>query len=154
VIVPYSYQGQWCDEQRTSHLTVVVILPSGVGEEDVESMRVEDDGTVLVITMKMPKTASNAKILFSNYIKSEKLDARKQREIAAITDALGEMKTDDKKTLGAVARIPLDIEVQDLIMNVDGVLGGDSAKCLIITLSAPEAAFGAVKIGGFEFVEE
>ena len=150
VFVPMYFQKKWPDRHGTIHLTVVVNLPSGVSETEIEDYKVVDSGNTLKLALKWPECMCNADILFSQELKNPKIKDRKRREHTAISDALIEMRESDVKPIVSVARIPLDFEVTSVIKEIAAMAHKNGTKALIFTLSAPQSAFNGFKIGKFK----
>ena len=53
---PLFLQSVWEDAETTLHLSIIVLLPSGVGEEDLQDYKVEDEGRTLVIVVSWPNS--------------------------------------------------------------------------------------------------
>jgi len=49
----------WEDAETTQHLSVIVLLNSGMGETDLEDYKVEDEGRTLVIVVSWPSLTSD-----------------------------------------------------------------------------------------------
>ena len=79
VLVPMYFQKKWPDKNGTIHLTVVVNLPSGVGEDDIDVIHVENAGNVLVLSLKWPECMCNADILFSQELRKPNIEDSKRR---------------------------------------------------------------------------
>ena len=51
---PLYLQSSWDDADTTQHLSVIVLLPSGIGEDDLLDYKVEDEGRTLVVVVAWP----------------------------------------------------------------------------------------------------
>ena len=56
---PLFLQSVWEDAETNQHLSVIVLLPSGVGETDLQDYKVEDEGRTLVIVVSWPSLTSD-----------------------------------------------------------------------------------------------
>jgi len=51
---PLYLQSTWEDTETTHYLSVIVLLPGGVSEQDLLDYKVEDEGRTLVVVVAWP----------------------------------------------------------------------------------------------------
>ena len=146
VFKPLYLLAEW-DElgNKTKHVTVAIVLPSGVGKGGF-SLHVPDHGETLELSVYWPSPLVDLQKMHGKWINGKSAtDSFLHRVILAFENALRKKRSRASERVTSTARIPLPIQVQTHIERKHNLAWADSSTRMIyVDLKARAEEYGMV----------
>jgi hypothetical protein len=137
--VPLHWVVKWKDGSSRDHVTIALLLPSGIATEDTDKVdvAVTDDGLVLTVKVPWPEllfTIENLETCWSSIVQTEKdfilMMAKTQQDLTSLRR---DNNLRQKDAIVSIARIPLPEEVEREIETIKPIAGEDEERLLHVT---------------------
>jgi hypothetical protein len=137
--VPLHWVVRWTDSSSRDHVTIGLLLPTGIATEDTDNvdLAVTDDGMVLTVKIPWPNLLSNIDYLETCWpavVQNEKdfilMMAKTKQDLTSMRRANNLRKRD---AIISIARIPLPDEVEREIETIKPIAGDDEERLLHVT---------------------
>ncbi len=149
---PLYFCGKWFTDTMTQCCTAVIVLPTGVANENSDScnLHIADNGWTLVLTVKWPTMPQDMDQLHACFNREEKMKSNFISRSMALERSIASMKERASTCLTSVARIPLDLQVEDKIESVECVGDKEGTRILYVNMKAPESSYNGVTTKKFK----
>ncbi len=150
---PVHYVTMWQDVDLTHRVSVLLALPGGCAKNSKDIvLKVEDDGYTLMVKIKWPSLMCDI----------HKLHKRRTMKVGDSSDMalrqfgvkkeLATLKEKADDDLVSVARIPLCIQVQEKVDNIELIADEAGGRVVYVDSKAPDSTYDTTAEKEFDFV--